>query len=77
MDLTLFIVVVMLIAMVYYLVASIQSLIVEIKEIKSKCIHTNNATKADFTVETPDPGQEFKDKALQVLKNVQYILYKN
>lgn len=77
MDLTLFIVFIILISVIYYLVMSIQSLILEIQEIKNKCIHNGSSKKNDFKVVTKDPAEQFGNKALQVLQNIKYILFKN
>ena len=47
MDLTLLIVLIIFTFMIYYLIASIQSLLQEIKEVKMKCITTKNANVED------------------------------
>lgn len=73
MDLTLFIMLIIIAFMLYYLTSAIQSLIREMKEVKSKCI-----TKADkiegFNTSTPDPAKVMKDKATAVLQNLKNML---
>lgn len=73
MDLTLFIVLIILATIIYYLISSIQSLVKEIKEIKEKCIHTNNSSKEDFDTVTEDPGKIISNKAIQILSNIQKL----
>ena len=65
MDLTLFIIMIIFSFMMYYLIESITSLLKEIREIKNKCIATNNAKMEDFEVETPEPGKVIKKKMMQ------------
>lgn len=67
MDLTLFIVMVIFTFMIYYLIMSIQSLLQEIKEVKTKCISTKNAKVEDFQVQTEDPADVIKRKAIGTL----------
>lgn len=71
MDLTLFIVLIIFSFMIYYLIASIQSLLQEIKEVKMKCITTKNASVEDFRVETEDPAQVIRKKAIGTLTSLQ------
>ena len=77
MDLTFFILIIILIGIIYYLVRSIQSLIKELQEVKMKCIREGSAKPEDFVVKTEDPGIEIKQKALSILKNLKYILSTN
>lgn len=74
MDLTLFILFIIFCFMLYYLVASIQSLIQEIKEVKNKCIWTQNAKVTDFKVDTADPAELMKKKAVDTFTTVKYML---
>lgn len=74
MDLTLFIVIFIFILAIYYLVDSIKSLQLEIKEIKNKCINTNNAKKIDFKVDTPDPAISVGKKVIETLINMKKYL---
>lgn len=60
--------------MIYYLIDSIQSLLKEIREIKTKCIHTNNSTKEDFKIDTPNPSSVIKQKAIHILSNLKQIV---
>lgn len=73
MDLTLFIILIVIAVMMYYLITSIQSLIKEIGEVKAKCIRTNNAKTEDFVVETADPAKLFTSKLLSTLENIKSI----
>lgn len=70
MDLTLFIVMIIFSFMIYYLISSIQSLLQEVREVKNKCIKTNNSTASDFKVETPDPAQVITNKAIETFMNL-------
>jgi hypothetical protein len=60
MDLTLFIVLIIFAILLYYLMVAIQSLILEMKEVKNKCIKLNNSNVQDFEVSTKDPAIGFK-----------------
>jgi uncharacterized protein YoxC len=73
MDLTLFIVMVTFSIIIYYLISCIQSLLQEIKEVKNKCIHTNNSKVGDFKVETPDPAEEITKKAVETFINLKQL----
>ena len=72
MDLTLFIIFVVFSFMIYYLISSIQSLIKEMREVKNKCIKTNNSKSDDFVVQTPDPAKEMKKKAVEFFNYLKY-----
>lgn len=72
MDLTLFIMLVIIAFMLYYLTSAIQSLIREMKEVKNKCI--KSSTTEGFSVTTPDPAQVMKDKAVHVLGSLKNML---
>lgn len=61
MDLTLFIVLIIFAILLYYLMVAIQSLILEMKEVKNKCIKLNNSNVQDFEVSTKDPAIAFKE----------------
>jgi len=76
MDLTLFIIMVIFAYILYYLLASIQSLLKEIKEIKTKCIHTNNTRHEEFQVETKDPSEVMREKATNFLNSLKYYVDK-
>jgi hypothetical protein len=65
-----FIIFIILCYMLYYLTTAIQSLIQEIKEIKTKCVHSNNTRIEDFKVNTPDPAELMTKKAIQTLVNL-------
>ena len=73
MDLTLFIVMIIFSFMIYYLIGSIQSLLQEVREVKNKCIITKNSKIEDFKIETPDPAENIKNKAMQTFMNLQSI----
>lgn len=73
MDLTLFIVMVTFSIIIYYLISCIQSLLLEIKEVKNKCINTNNSKIGDFKVETPDPAEEITKKAIETFINLKKL----
>ncbi len=77
MDLTMFIIFVILCFMLYYLTSAVQSLIQEIKEIKTKCVHSGNAKVEDFKVETPDPGTIMTQKAWQFFTNIKNVFGHN
>lgn len=70
MDLTLFIVLIIISAMMYYLTAAIQSLIKEMREVKQKCIKVHNTNIEEFDVTTDDPMKKFKEKTANILKNI-------
>ena len=77
MDLTLFIMLIIIAFMLYYLTAAIQSLIREMKEVKTKCINTGvNKTDAveGFDVTTLDPAQVMKEKAIAALGSLKNML---
>ncbi len=61
MDLTLFIILIIFAILLYYLMVAIQSLILEMKEVKNKCIKLNNSNVQDFEVSTKDPAIGFKE----------------
>lgn len=69
MDLTLFIVSIIFMFMIYYLVSSIQSLIQEMREVKNKCIKTQNAKVEDFKVDTENPTDAMKRKASEFISS--------
>lgn len=68
MDLTLFIVLILLAFMMYHMISAIQSLIQEMREVKNKCIKVNNVNIEDFNVSTPNPTDVMK-RTLNNLKN--------
>lgn len=76
MDLTLFIIMVIFSFILYYLLGSIQSLLKEIKEVKIKCIHTNNTKREEFQVETKDPSEVIREKATGFLNSIKYFVDK-
>ncbi len=62
--------------MMYYLTSAIQSLIQEVREVKNKCINTNNAIKNDFKIETPDPAEIMTKNVIQTFINLKDIFNK-
>ena len=60
MDLTFFIICVILIYLIYYLISCIQSLNKELKEVKTKCIKTDQP----LTVDTPDVTEKLKEETI-------------
>ncbi len=74
MDLTLFILLIIISYMLFYLTSAIQSLIQEMKEVKSKCIKIHNTKLEDFDVSTEDPASIMKEKGLSVLYNIKKML---
>jgi hypothetical protein len=60
--------------MLYYLTSSIQSLIREMKEVKSKCIKIHNTKIEDFNVSTEDPASLMKEKGLSMLQGIRDML---
>jgi len=76
MDLTLFIILVIFSFIMYYLVNSIQSLVNELREVKNKCIVSNNAKKEDFTYSTEDPKKIILEKASETFGNIQKLFQK-
>lgn len=76
MDLTLFLVFIIIAFMLYYLTSAIQSLIQEMREVKQKCITVHNSNVEGFDVTTPDPASEMKAQGLTILKNIKDIFSK-
>jgi|LakMenE18May11ns_1017448.scaffolds.fasta_scaffold9952596_4 hypothetical protein len=72
-----FIIFVILCFMLYYLTSAVQSLIEEIKEIKTKCVHSGNTNVEDFKVATPDPGAIMTQKAWQFFTNIKNVFGHN
>jgi len=68
MDLTFFIICVILIYLIYYLINCIQSLNNELKEVKTKCIKTENDITLD--INTPDVNNTIKG---EVVKLIEYL----
>lgn len=68
MDLTFFIICVILIYLIYYLINCIQSLNNELKEVKTKCIKTENDITLD--INTPDVNNTLKG---DVVKLIEYL----
>ncbi len=62
--------------MMYYLTSAIQSLIQEVREVKNKCVNTNNAIKTDFKIETPDPAEIMTKNVIQTFMNLKDIFNK-
>ena len=54
----------------YYLTNSIQSLLKEVREVKNKCIHTNNSNHEDFMINTPEPYTVIKQEAINILQKL-------
>jgi hypothetical protein len=76
MDLTIFIMLIVVAFIMYYLMSSIQSLIQEVREVKNKCIITNNVNKSDFKIETPDPAEVMTKNVIQTFMNLKDIFNK-
>ena len=75
MDLTLFIMLIVIAFMLYYLTAAIQSLIREMKEVKTKCIKTSQGNNIEgFDVDTQDPAKVMKEKAIAALGSLRNML---
>lgn len=74
MDLTLFVLLVIISYMLYYLTSAIQSLIREMKEVKSKCIKIHNTSIEDFNVSTEDPASLMKENSLALLQTFRKML---
>jgi predicted PurR-regulated permease PerM len=73
MDLTLFIVLIVISFILYYLTQSIQSLINELKEVKTKCIKPSVNNKEDFYINTDNPSKIMMEKAGKYLNNFNSI----
>ena len=73
MDLTLFIVLIIISFILYYLTQSIQSLINELKEVKTKCIKPGVNSKEDFYINTDNPSKIIMQKAGSYLSNFSSI----
>lgn len=65
MDLTFFIICVILIYLIYYLINCIQSLNNELKEVKNKCIKTENDVPLD--VNTPDVNDTLRQETVTLI----------
>lgn len=76
MDLTLFIVLIVISFILYYLTQSIQSLVNELKEVKTKCIKPGVNNKEDFYVNTDNPSSVIMQNAGRFLNNFKSI-FKN
>ena len=63
--------------MMYYLMAAVQSLIQEVREVKNKCIRTNNVSNTDFKIETPDPAEVMTKNAIQTFMNLKKMFQSN
>jgi predicted PurR-regulated permease PerM len=74
MDLTLFIIFLVVAYMLYYLTSAVQSLIKEMREVKTKCIKVHKTNIEDFDVSTEDPATQMKDKGMSILQNLKNIL---
>jgi Na+-transporting methylmalonyl-CoA/oxaloacetate decarboxylase gamma subunit len=77
MDLTLFIVLIIIAYMLYYLTSAIQSLIKEMREVKQKCVKIHNTKVEDFSVSTEDPAARMKEKGVAILQGLQNMLGKS
>jgi len=65
MDLTFFIICVILIYLIYYLINCIQSLNNELKEVKNKCIKTENDVPLD--VNTPNVNDTLRQDTVTLI----------
>lgn len=65
MDLTFFIICVILIYLIYYLINCIQSLNNELKEVKNKCIKTENDVPLD--VNTPNVNDTLRQETVTLI----------
>ena len=70
MDLMILIVIVMAGLLIYYLIDTIRSLQKELREIKDKCITTNNSKQNDFTINSVDPLINISDNTVKMLNNL-------
>lgn len=74
MDLTLFIVVLMFFLLIYYLINTISSLQLEIRDIKTKCIQVNNLSNNSLLNDTPLVYDKIYTNLLETLKNIKNYL---
>lgn len=73
MDLTLFVVMIVISFILYYLTQSIQSLVNELKEVKTKCIKPGVSNKEEFYINTDNPSNLIMKNAGTVLNNFKSI----
>ena len=73
MDLMIFIVIFMSGLLIYYLIDTVRLLQKEIREIKDKCITTNNSKQSDFNVNTTDPLITIPDNTIKMLYNLKEL----
>jgi hypothetical protein len=74
MDLTFFIICVILIYLIYYLINCIQSLNNELKEVKTKCIKTENDIPLD--VNTPNVNDTLRQETVTLIDYFKRFLIK-
>jgi len=73
MDLTLFIIILIFCLLIYYLINTIVSLQLEIRDIKNKCITVNNLNKTDLVKDTPIINDDITEKTLLLLQKIKNI----
>lgn len=74
MDLTFFIICLILIYLIYYLIGCIQSLNNELKEVKNKCVNVKNGE--ELNVNTENVESALKNKTVTVLDLVKKLFNK-
>lgn len=74
MDLTFFIICLILIYLIYYLIGCIQSLNNELKEVKNKCVNVKQGE--ELQVNTENVESRLKDKTLTTLDLIKKLFNK-
>ena len=74
MDLTFFIICLILIYLIYYLIGCIQSLNNELKEVKNKCVDVKKGE--EFKVNTENIESTLKEKTLTTLDLIKKLFNK-
>tara|TARA_B110000003_G_scaffold19124_1_gene18665 strand:- start:2182 stop:2406 length:225 start_codon:yes stop_codon:yes gene_type:complete len=74
MDLTFFIICLILIYLIYYLIGCIQSLNNELKEVKNKCVNVKQGE--ELQVNTENVESTLKDKTLTTLDLIKKLFNK-
>jgi|TARA_B110000114_G_scaffold105483_1_gene110955 cell division protein YceG involved in septum cleavage len=74
MDLTFFIICLILIYLIYYLIGCIQSLNNELKEVKNKCVHVKQGE--ELKVNTENIESSLKEKTVTILDLIKKLFNK-
>lgn len=74
MDLTFFIICLILIYLIYYLIGCIQSLNTELKEVKNKCVDVKKGE--ELKVNTENIESTLKDKTITTLELIKKLFNK-